>query len=91
MRGHAAANLLPVAASNRIGREVQGDREVTFYGSSFLCGPTGDIVARASRDTEEILVATFDLDAAKALRRSWGLFRDRRPDLYRTIAGFDGS
>lgn len=90
MRGHAAANVLPLAASNRIGRETQEGREVTFYGSSFLAGPTGEVAARAPRDAEAVLTATFDLDAARALRRSWGLFRDRRPDLYRALATFEG-
>ena len=90
MRGHAAANILPLAASNRIGREEQGGREVTFYGSSFLASPTGAVVARASRDREEVLTASFDLDASLALRRSWGVFRDRRPGLYRALATLDG-
>jgi N-carbamoylputrescine amidase len=90
MRGHAGANIVPLAASNRIGREVQDGREVTFYGSSFLAGPTGEIVARAPRDAEAVLTATFDLDAARDLRRSWGVFRDRRPELYGALAGFDG-
>jgi N-carbamoylputrescine amidase len=90
MRGHAAANIVPLAASNRIGREVQEGREVTFYGSSFLAGPTGEVVARAARDREEVLTATFDLDAARDLRRSWGLFRDRRPELYGALSGHDG-
>ena len=82
MRGHAGANLMPVAASNRVGTERQGGREVTFYGSSFVAGPTGEVLARGSRDGEEIVLARLDLDEAAALRRSWGLFRDRRPDLY---------
>jgi N-carbamoylputrescine amidase len=90
MRGHAAANIVPLAASNRIGREVQEGREVTFYGASFLADPTGEVVARAARDREEVLTATFDLDAARDLRRSWGLFRDRRPELYGALSGHDG-
>ncbi len=91
MRGHAAANLVPVAASNRIGREAQGEREVTFYGSSFIAGPTGEVAARADRESETVLTATFDLDAVREQRRAWGLFRDRRPDLYRPLLGFDGT
>lgn len=82
MRGHAGANLMPLVASNRVGLEPQGGREVTFYGSSFVAGPTGDVLARGSRDGEEAVIATLDLDAAAVLRASWGLFRDRRPDLY---------
>ncbi|MCX7646732.1 MAG: N-carbamoylputrescine amidase [Rhodobacteraceae bacterium] len=90
MRGHAAANIVPLAAANRIGREDQGGRFVTFYGSSFLASPTGEVLARAPRDAEAVLTATFDLDAARDLRRSWGVFRDRRPELYGALAGFDG-
>lgn len=82
MRGHAAANLVPVVAANRIGTEAQDGRTVTFYGSSFVAGPTGELLARASRDREETVLATLDLDAAARMRRGWGLFRDRRPDLY---------
>lgn len=86
MRGHAAANLMPLVASNRIGTEPQGGREVTFYGSSFVAGPTGELLAKASRDREEVIVATVDLDACAAMRAGWGLFRDRRPELYGRLA-----
>jgi N-carbamoylputrescine amidase len=87
MRGHAAANILPLAAANRIGTETAPEgTSVTFYGSSFIAGPTGDLLARASRDREEVLLATFDLEASAELRRSWGVFRDRRPDLYGGLA-----
>lgn len=88
MRGHAAANILPVAASNRIGREVQEGREVTFYGTSFIADQTGRIVTQADRSSEDVRLATLDLDAIRDLRRSWGLFRDRRPDLYGALRGF---
>jgi N-carbamoylputrescine amidase len=91
MRGHAAANILPLAASNRIGREVQGETEVTFYGTSFIAGPTGQVVARAGRDDEAVLTARFDLDETEQLRRSWGLFRDRRPEIYGVVATLDGT
>jgi N-carbamoylputrescine amidase len=90
MRGHAAANILPVVASNRIGREEQGDRFVTFYGSSFIADPCGQLVAKAARAEEAILTATFDLEAIRDLRRGWGLFRDRRPELYRPLMSLDG-
>jgi N-carbamoylputrescine amidase len=87
MRGHAAANILPLAAANRIGTETApDDTSVTFYGSSFIAGPTGDLLASASRDREEVLLATVDLAASAELRRSWGVFRDRRPDLYGGLA-----
>ncbi|MFD1881772.1 N-carbamoylputrescine amidase [Paracoccus pacificus] len=88
MRGHAAANIMPVITSNRIGTEPQDDREVTFYGSSFIADERGQIVARASRDRAEVITARFDLDQIAALRRSWGLFRDRRPELYADISGY---
>jgi N-carbamoylputrescine amidase len=91
MRGHAGANILPVVASNRIGTEVQGDREVTFYGSSFIANHTGQHIARASRDAEEILTAKVDLDAIADLRQSWGLFRDRRTDLYGSVTTLTGT
>ncbi|WP_309664230.1 N-carbamoylputrescine amidase [Tabrizicola sp.] len=92
MRGHAAANILPVIASNRIGTEVAPEgRDVTFYGSSFLCDHTGQIVAKASRGDEAVLTASFDLAAIAELRASWGLFRDRRPETYGRLATFDGA
>lgn len=92
MRGHAGSNVMPVIASNRIGREVApGRREVTFYGSSFIADHTGQLLAKAGRDAEAVLTATFDLDAMADLRASWGLFRDRRPETYRAVAGLDGS
>lgn len=91
MKGHAAANLMPVVASNRIGREVApGGRDVTFYGSSFIADPAGQVVAKASRDREEVITACFDLDAAADLRASWGLFRDRRPERYHAVNSLDG-
>ncbi|NAZ36157.1 N-carbamoylputrescine amidase [Rubellimicrobium sp. CFH 75288] len=88
MRGHAGANLMPLVASNRVGTEIQGGRTVTFYGSSFVADATGRIVAKGGRESEEIVLATLDMDAAAELRRSWGLFRDRRPDLYGRIGAF---
>jgi N-carbamoylputrescine amidase len=91
MRGHAGANIVPLVAANRIGTETQGERAVTFYGSSFIAGATGELLAKASRDGEEVLTATVDLDAARDLRRSWGVFRDRRPELYRALATLEGA
>jgi N-carbamoylputrescine amidase len=91
MRGHAAANILPVIASNRIGTEVAPEgREVTFYGSSFIANHAGQLMAKASRDREEVLVHRFDLQAIADLRASWGLFRDRRVDLYGRVGTLDG-
>jgi len=93
MQGHAGANLTPLIAANRIGREVgiNGEREITFYGSSFIADQTGAKVAEANRTDEAVLVATFDLEAARQLRHNWGLFRDRRPDLYAPLMTLDGS
>jgi N-carbamoylputrescine amidase len=81
MQGHSGANLVPVVAANRIGIEVGSRHTLTFYGSSFIAGPTGEKVAEADRTTETVLTATFDLDEVARLRRSWGVFRDRRTDL----------
>ncbi len=90
MQGHAGANIVPVLASNRIGEETGRSCSVTFYGSSFIADATGGIVAEASRDREEVLLATFDLEANRHLRRSWGLFRDRRTDLYGALSTLAG-
>lgn len=82
MQGHSAANLVPVIASNRTGVESDDGIETTFYGSSFITDHTGEKLAEASRDEESIIYAEIDLDATEKARHSWGLFRDRRPDLY---------
>lgn len=91
MQGHAAANMVPVIASNRIGREDGDSCSLTFYGSSFIAGPTGELVQQADRETEGVLIAEFDLEAIRRARASWGLFRDRRPDLYRPLLSLDGA
>lgn len=93
MKGHAAANLMPVIAANRIGEEkvtpsvVNGGQEssLTFYGSSFITDGVGEVLEQAGRDKEEVLVHTFDLDALRKDRLEWGLFRDRRPEMYKEI------
>jgi N-carbamoylputrescine amidase len=90
MLGHAAANLIPVVASNRIGIEEDEDSRIVFYGSSFIAGPQGNILIEAGRTEETVLVAEFDLDKLERQRLEWGVFRDRRPDLYRIITSFDG-
>jgi N-carbamoylputrescine amidase len=92
MQGHAAANYIPLVASNRIGTEQSkaGAGEMTFYGSSFIAGPTGEIVAELSREDEGVVIASFDLDEIAKARASWGLFRDRRPDLYGALGRHDG-
>ena len=91
MQGHAAANIIPVMAANRVGYEKGSTTEITFYGSSFIADYTGEIVAEAGRDTEEVISAEFDDAAIEALRTSWGLFRDRRPDLYGSLLSLDGN
>jgi N-carbamoylputrescine amidase len=90
MQGHAAANYVPLVASNRIGVEKGKASEMTFYGSSFIAGPTGEILADAPRDKESVVTATLDLDEIRTMRTSWGLFRDRRPDLYGGLLSLDG-
>jgi N-carbamoylputrescine amidase len=90
MRGHAAANILPVIASNRIGKESEGDLSLQFYGSSFISDHVGQKVQEADRSTQGILVHTFDLQEIATYRREWGVFRDRRPDLYKPLLTLDG-
>ena len=85
MQGHASANLVPVAASNRIGHETGKETDVTFYGNSFICGPTGELLTQAGRDEESVLTATLDFDEIDKMRKSWGVFRDRRPELYQSL------
>lgn len=95
MMGHAAANIVPVIAANRIGLETvepcieNGNQSssLNFYGSSFMTDEKGEIVTSASRDKEEILYHEYDLDKIREDRLAWGLFRDRRPDTYKTIVG----
>jgi N-carbamoylputrescine amidase len=90
MQGHAASNVMPVIASNRIGTE-RGERwEVTYYGSSFIADHTGKIVEQADRNSEAVLTASFDLDELRKYRNAWGVFRDRRPELYGPILTLDG-
>ena len=82
MRGHAAANLVPVLACNRTGRETDDGVTIDFYGSSFLCDHTGAMIASASRDKEEIVIGTVDLEKAYAARDYWGVYHTRRPEMY---------
>ncbi|MGI3000250.1 N-carbamoylputrescine amidase [Vibrio alginolyticus] len=85
MQGHSAANLVPVIASNRVGIEVDDGIETTFYGSSFITDHTGAKIAEAPREGETIIYAEIDLAAIAKARHAWGLFRDRRPDLYTSV------
>ncbi|MDF1790367.1 MAG: N-carbamoylputrescine amidase [Thalassobaculaceae bacterium] len=90
MQGHAGANLMPLIASNRVGREVGAASEISFYGTSFIADETGAVVADAGGADQAVIIATFDLDAVRARRLGWGVFRDRRPDLYGAISTADG-
>lgn len=91
MRGHAAANIMPVLASNRIGSETAPDgRSDVFYGRSFIADYQGEKVQEMDRSEEGFRLAKFDLDAIDELRRSWGVFRDRRPELYGALMTLDG-
>lgn len=93
MQGHSAANVIPVIAANRIGEEkVLPSKDnnnqssiLVFYGSSFITDETGELIETANRDEETIILHTFDLDDIEEMRMSWGLFRDRRPEMYRKI------
>jgi N-carbamoylputrescine amidase len=90
MQGHAAANIMPVITSNRIGIE-QGEKwQVKYYGSSFITDHTGAMVQQCDRVNESVITASFDLDKVRAYRESWGVFRDRRVDLYKPLLTFDG-
>jgi len=90
MQGHAAANIVPVVASNRIGSETVKDQTNGFYGKSFICDRTGNIISEASKDKEEIIIAEIDIEENHLFRRNWGLFRDRRIDLYKELLTLDG-
>ncbi|MBP8968671.1 MAG: N-carbamoylputrescine amidase [Lachnospiraceae bacterium] len=91
MQGHSAANIIPVAAANRYGtEEVEPTAEnggqkssLCFYGTSFMTDETGDVLTRAGRDGEEILTANYDFEMLRNKRLEWGIFRDRRPEMYK--------
>ena len=93
MQGHSAANIIPVAAANRVGTETVepcGENAyqksaLEFYGSSFLTDETGELLARAGRDTEEVIYAEYDFAVLREARLEWGVFRDRRPEMYGRI------
>lgn len=91
MRGHAGANMLPVIAANRIGKEQVGGVGIQFFGSSFMADHVGNLTASADRDSEAVLLHAFDLSASAAYRDWWGCFRDRRPDLYGGLMTLDGA
>lgn len=84
MKGHAVANGVYVAAANRIGLEqyLPNTSGIQFWGSSFIAGPQGEILAQASHDKEEILIAEVDLDLQENVRQNWPFLRDRRIDAF---------
>lgn len=90
-QGHAGANLMPLIASNRVGSEEQDGYDITFYGSSFIADQFGEKVEEMDRTSEGVLVHEFDLDQLEHIRSAWGVFRDRRPNLYGPIKTLDGS
>lgn len=91
MQGHAAANLMPVIAANRVGVETvtpcaeNGNQSssLKFYGSSFITDGAGELLKTMDRESEGVIAAEFDLNELERERLSWGLFRDRRPEMYR--------
>lgn len=92
-RGHAAANILPVIAANRVGREVAPSDpalQMSFYGSSFITDHKGKLLAEADRDSRGVLVQTLDLAVMHEERLTWGIYRDRRPEMYGPLLGLDG-
>ncbi|NCA96742.1 MAG: N-carbamoylputrescine amidase [Bacteroidia bacterium] len=91
MCGHAAANIIPVLASNRVGTEIDGNSQMTFFGSSFIANEEGNVIVELSRSEENVAVVDVDLSVIDKKRVSWGVFRDRRPDLYRSIVKLDDS
>lgn len=90
MQGHAAANMIPVIAANRIGHEQGASCAIDFYGSSFITDNFGAIRVEAGRDESRFLTSSIDLDACQRQRREWGLYRDRRPELYSGLLSLDG-
>jgi N-carbamoylputrescine amidase len=88
MQGHSAANMIPLVVSNRIGKECDDGTCIDFYGSSFMTDHRGQIITESSRNEETIQYAEWDLNAVANARHAWGLFRDRRPELYADILSF---
>ena len=90
MQGHAAANMMPVVASNRVGTETIDHSTIKFYGSSFITNNTGQLIAEADRNSEGVILTEIDLEQMETMRRSWGVFRDRRPNCYGPLMSCDG-
>jgi len=90
MRGQAAANIVPLLASNRVGKETAPGSEMTFYGSSFIADQHGDLIVEMDREEEGYRIAEFDLEEIAKEREDWGVYRDRRPDLYSPLLTRNG-
>lgn len=90
IRGHAGANLTPIAVSNRVGTEVGELGATTFFGQAFIAGPRGELVDEADATSQTFVSATFDFEEVRELRAGWGVFRDRRPDIYAPLLTLDG-
>lgn len=89
MQGHAAANIMPLVASNRVGAETAGQTKITFYGTSFIAGHTGEVLSDLEAESG-VATATVDLDEIGRYRSYWGVFRDRRPERYGPLMTLDG-
>ena len=97
MQGHAAANIVPVVAANRVGTEritpddgnAHQSSKLTFYGSSFITGCYGELLEAADRSSDCVILHELDLDECRAARQEWGVFRDRRPEMYGAICGLN--
>lgn len=89
-QGHAGANVMPLIASNRVGREDQEDYYINFYGGSFIADQFGEKVVEMDGQSEGVITHSFDLDSLQKIRSAWGVFRDRRPNLYHPLATLDG-
>jgi N-carbamoylputrescine amidase len=81
--------MLPLLAANRFGREEGTQNTLTFYGSSFIANHTGELLTVAGRDGEAVISATIDLEETRRYREHWGVFRDRRTDLYGPLASLE--
>ena len=94
MQGHAAANIVPVIAANRVGKETvhpsennnHQNSDLVFYGSSFITDETGEVAEELNRTDEDFILHTFNLEENEKMRLSWGVFRDRRPETYGIIS-----
>ncbi|MEY4531244.1 MAG: hypothetical protein RLZZ156_1965 [Deinococcota bacterium] len=90
MIGHAVCNAMYLGAANRVGTETIEGLTQTYYGSSFICDPSGEKLAEAGQSEEIILTANLNLEWARSFRAGMGFFRDRRPDLYAPLLTLDG-